>query len=118
MSFYRRKRDGNHTAIARELRKVTIVTDVHALGAIGFDLLARHVVTKAPVFIEVKDPVQAPSSHDRSENERRMAADYPDHWRKVMTVDDALAAVGVRQWAPPELDAALSALAKRAKRRG
>jgi len=133
MSYSRKKTDGNHAAISQALRRVTVVTDVHALGAVGCDLIARHVVTKAPVLIEVKDPTRPRSSHGRSENERRMREWYPDHYRIVMTEAEALEAVGLaakreripeREETNPFLGpiefkpADLSSLARRAKRRG
>lgn len=96
MRYRARKVDGNHAAIGRVLRAVTVVVDVHGLGAVGCDYIARHVVTKAPMLIEVKDPTRPKSARDRSANERKMRDDYPNHWRQVLTGDDALEAVGIR----------------------
>ncbi len=96
MSLYRRRKtDGNHKSIGKTLRSVTVVIDVHELGRVGCDFIARHVVTKSPVFIEVKDPAQRADKRDRSKNEATMRDLFPGHWRMVLTSDDALRAVGL-----------------------
>lgn len=129
MRYLRKKADGNHAAIGKALRGVTIVTDVHTLGAIGCDYIARHVVTKQPMLIEVKDPTQPKCKRDRSENEAKMRDAYPNNWRMVMSEDEALRAIGIiiRDGKPHAVvlgdlldfkTADLSPLARRAKRRG
>lgn len=83
-------RDANHDDIAEALRKVTIVFDVHHDSG-GQDLIARHVRTKQPVFIEIK-----PSSKEElTPNEEKWQAAFPFNWARVETVDDALRAVGL-----------------------
>ena len=117
MSFYRKRTDANHQPIGAALRGVTPTIDVHGLGIIGCDFISRHVITKRPVFIEVKDPEQPPSARQLTENETKMRAAFPDDYRVVLTKADALAAVGLD--VPVEFKAAdLSSLARRAKRRG
>jgi hypothetical protein len=109
MSFIRRRTDGNHQPIGQALRGVTPTIDVHGLGIIGCDFISRHVITKRPVFVEVKDPEQPPSARRLTENELAMQAAFPDDYRVVLTVDQALDAVG----APPQFKPAdLSALAE------
>lgn len=102
MAYQRRKTDSTHAAIGKALRDVTIVTDVHELGRIGADFIARHVVTKTPVFIEAKShkKVSHRSEKQLTKNEATMAVVYPEHWKRCETVDEALAAVGVGRPAP------------------
>lgn len=129
MRYTRRKTDSTHAAIGKALRGVTVVTDVHELGRIGADFIARHVVTKAPVFIEAKShkKVSHRSAAKLTKNEATMAVVYPEHWRRCETVDEALAAVGLtsmlKEAAADAFMAAfkpadLSPLARRMKRRG
>jgi hypothetical protein len=97
MSYRPRKTDSTHKAIKQALEDVTVVVDVHELGRVGCDLVARHVVTKAPVFIEAKShkKVSHRSATKLTANEQEMARLFPGHWRRCETVDEALAAVGV-----------------------
>lgn len=135
MRYLRKKTDSTHAAIGKALRGVTVVTDVHELGRIGADFIARHVVTKAPVFIEAKShkKVSHRSEKQLTKNEATMAVVYPEHWRRCETVDEALSAVGLplarerilereetNPLSPlPEFKPAdLSTLARRTKRRG
>ncbi len=93
--FYRRSRtDANHSAIGAVLRRVTVVADVHGDGTVGCDFIAKHIVTKAPVLIEVKDPTKKPSARKLTGHEEAMAIAFPDHFRLVLTEEDALRAVG------------------------
>jgi hypothetical protein len=83
--------DANHWEILAALKKVTIVVDTHnCSGGMG-DILARHVVTKQPVFLEVKQK----QSDALTESESKFAADFRPNWQCVHSVAEALAAVGV-----------------------
>lgn len=87
--------DGNHGEIRDGLRRVTVVEDTHGLGD-GFpDLVARHVRTGAPVLLEVKDPAQPPSKRALTPAERALSRRWGNAYRVVLTVDEALKAVGV-----------------------
>lgn len=82
--------DGNHWPILAGLKKVTHAEDIHN-GSLGADILARHVRTKAPVFLEVKKDGKS----DLTAKEAAMQATFPLHWARVETLDEALAAVGL-----------------------
>jgi hypothetical protein len=87
----RHRRDTNHVEIERALRHVTAVRDIHNYGGGMGDLLARHVVTKAAVFLEIK----AKQNDKLTESERAFAWDFRASWACVHSVDEALAAIGV-----------------------
>lgn len=88
------RRDGNHAELEAALRRVTVVHDVHNY-ALGCDLIARHALTRGPVFIEIKDPKQPPSGRTLTDSEKAMKAEYGRFYFVVETIDDALAAVGI-----------------------
>lgn len=73
------------------LKKVTFVLDTHHAGGGMGDLLARHVVTKRAVFLEIK----AKKSDKLTENEQVFAREMKESWACVHSVEEALAAVGV-----------------------
>lgn len=86
--------DKTHKAIGAALRAVTFTIDVHTLGLIGCDFLARHIRTGLPVFVEAKRDDGFPSDVRFSENELAMAAAFPGQWVVVKNQDEALRAVG------------------------
>ncbi len=92
---YARRSDDNQSAILTALKRVTFAVSVHRTGALGFDVLARHVTTKLPVFIEIKNPKRPPSKRRLTANESKMAVELPLVYRKVETLDEALRAVGL-----------------------
>lgn len=95
MRTYRRSRtDANHAPIGQALRDVTFVRDVHGDGNTGCDYVARHLVDKLPVFIEVKRPDLPPYKRALTESEQEMRDAFPGRYAVVMTEDEALAAVG------------------------
>ena len=85
----RHRADGNHWPILAGLKKVTPAVDAHNYG-LGFDIIAPHVVTGAPMLLEVKPDAKA----KLTPKELAMSAVFPDHWRRVNSLDEALAAVG------------------------
>ncbi len=86
-TFHRADRD--HFKILAALKKITFVVDTHHhSGGVG-DILARHVVTGEPVFLEVKS-----SAKDKlTLTEAAFATWFPRHWKRVNNIDEALAAV-------------------------
>jgi hypothetical protein len=92
---YRQATDRNHAEIAQTLRRVTSVLDVHRYPQMGCDLIARHVRTRAPVFIEIKDPQKTPSARKLTDNELTTWRIFPLNYAVCLTVDDALKAVGL-----------------------
>jgi len=86
--------DGNHGSIGKALRKVTVVKDMRQHGGVGYDFLARHTKTLAPVFIEVKDPKRPPSGRYLTESETWMSVYFNRSFAIVLTEEDALRAVG------------------------
>lgn len=92
--YHARKTDKTHKTVGAALRSVTFTRDVHALGIIGCDYLARHIRTGLPIFVEVKRDDGSPSDVRFTENELAMKAAFPDQWVVVKTQDDALRAVG------------------------
>jgi len=86
--------DGNHSAIGKALRAVTVAKDMRQHGGVGYDFLARHRKTGAPVFIEVKDPSKPPSKRELTESEEWMKIFFPESFVVVLTEEDALRAVG------------------------
>ncbi len=90
MTFRSRHRaDGPHWEILAGLKKVTTAVDAHNYG-LGFDILAPHTKTGAPMMLEVKPDAKA----KLTPKELAMAALFPDYWRRVNTLEDALRAVG------------------------
>lgn len=94
--YFRSRTDGPHKDIGRTLRKVTVCLDVHGFGPIGCDFLAKHLITKQPMFLEVKDPSKPPSARQLTSNETFMSLAFEANYRVVMTADEALAAVGAK----------------------
>jgi len=86
--------DGNHSAIGKALRKVTVVKDMRQHGGVGYDFLARHRRTGQPLFIEVKDPGKPPSKRELTDSEEWMRQRFPESFVVVLTEEDALRAVG------------------------
>ncbi len=87
-------KDANHDYILGELKKAGVfVMDIHNAGHGLGDILARHVVTKLPVFIEIK----ALKRDKLTAAEKVMASVYAPTgaWKCVHTLDEALAAVGL-----------------------
>jgi len=90
-AHFRHRADANHWEILRELKKVTVVRDIHhSSGGMG-DILARHVRTKLPVFLEVKSK----RTDELTETEAEFAFDFPESHFVVFTVEDAFLAIGV-----------------------
>lgn len=85
----RHRADQGHWEILAGLKKVTCPLDAHHYG-LGFDILAPHVKTGAPMMLEVKPHAKA----KLTPREMAMAALFPDYWRRVNSLDDALRAVG------------------------
>lgn len=86
--------DDNHAPIRDRLRKFTVVEDTHSLGD-GFpDLVARHLRTGAPVLLEVKDPTKPPSKRRLTPGELSLSRRWSGAYFVVLTLDDALRAVG------------------------
>lgn len=90
----RHRQDGNHRPITRDLCKVTEVIDVHNTS-MGCDLIARNVLTGAPELLEIKDPSQPPSGRRLTESELKLQRMFPRHFHVVLTLGDALDAVGL-----------------------
>lgn len=88
-----RKVDRNHGLIREGLRAVTIVEDVADVGRGMADLIARHKLGH-PVFIEVKDPGKPPSARKLTPDEQAFAARWGSCYAVVLTLDEALRAVG------------------------
>ena len=90
MTFRSRHRaDGPHWDILAGLKRITIALDIHN-GSLGADILAKHVKSGSPVLLEVKPDAKA----KLTPRETALAAVFPDHWRRVNTLEDALRAVG------------------------
>ena len=91
MRHTRHRRDSNHDEIYAGLSKVTFVRDLHNYGGGMGDILARHVVTKQAVFLEVK----ALKRDKLTEAESAFATQFAASWRCVHSLDEALAAIGI-----------------------
>lgn len=88
-----RQRDAKHKEIWEAVRGATWALDIHNhADGIG-DILARHVVTGQPVFLEVKNT----KSDKLTESEQRFAAAFKavGAWVCVHSIEEALAAIGV-----------------------
>lgn len=96
MRYFAKKTDTTHKAIGAALRAVTRVDDVHEMGKLGCDFIARHIRTGAPIFIEAKShkKISHRSETKITDNEAKMRDFYPDHWVRCETEEDALRAVG------------------------
>ncbi len=96
---YAKRRDRNHAEIRDGLRKRNVaVLDLGSAGCGVSDLVAEHVITRRPVFLEVKDPKQPPSARKMTEDELTFASFVPVV--VVLTLDDALDACGVSREVP------------------
>ncbi len=91
---YAKRRDDNHESIRDGLRAAGVaVLDLGSAGCGVADLLARHVVTKLGVFLEVKNPKMSPSARRLTKDEEAFASFVTVF--VVLTLREALAAVGV-----------------------
>lgn len=84
-------KDGNHDEIFAAIRKITWAKDIHNAGLGLGDILARHIVTKLPVFIEVKPNAKSPLRE--SEAEMAVVFGRTGTWRRVNNVDEGIKAV-------------------------
>jgi hypothetical protein len=91
MRHHIHRRDRDHDVIFAALKKVTAVRDIHNYGGGMGDILARHTVTHQPVFLEVKSS----ESDKLTESEQGFRRDFGGFWRRVHTLDEALAAIGI-----------------------
>jgi hypothetical protein len=85
--------DRNHAEIRDGLRRVTVVEDLSDVGRGIPDLLARHL-RGYPVLLEVKDPGKPPSARKLTSDEQACALRWGSAYRVVLTLDDALRAIG------------------------
>lgn len=82
--------DANHQVILDALKRVTWVFDIHHFGGGMGDLIARHLITKRAVFIEIK----AKQSDKLTEAEQVFAREMRASWVCVHDIGEALVAVG------------------------
>ena len=89
------RRDRNHAEIKSALLAAgRPVKDVSIYGGLGCDLLTVHVRGWA-MLLEVKDGELPPSRRALTDSEKTLQAMVPMAFRVVLTVEDALAAVGL-----------------------
>ena len=91
---HRARTDRNHSAIRDGLRRVTVVEDTSDIGRGWPDLVARHVATGEPIFLEVKNPGQPPSRRRLTVDETSFASRWGGVYCVVLTLNDALEAIG------------------------
>jgi len=88
--------DGNHGEIKRALQAIARpVYDAARLGYGISDLITRHL-DGSIVFMEIKRDDVVPSARKLTPAEAAFRALWPDRYVVVKTVEEALAAVGVR----------------------
>jgi hypothetical protein len=90
----RHRADSNHWEILAELKKVTVVRDIHNYGGGMGDILALNVRTRQPVFLEVKPP----GKWKLTVSEAVFKLEFGACSILVQSVDEALDAVGVMAW--------------------
>lgn len=90
------RRDTNHATVLSALRAVTWVADISQYGGGMGDILARHIRTGAPMFLEIKDGALSPSRRKLTASETVFASVFGPrgYWVKCVSVDEALRAVG------------------------
>lgn len=90
--------DGNHSAIVKALRAAGCgVVDLSGVGNGVPDLLVEAPVSPwAMTLLEVKDPSQPPNKQKLTPAQVTFHAGWRGPLHVVRTVDEALAAVGVR----------------------
>ncbi len=92
--MFAKRRDRNHGEIRDGLRAVGVaVLDLGSAGCGVSDLLALHVNTHKPVWLEVKDGKLPPSARQQTPAELAFAVFVPVV--VVLTLSEALAAVGI-----------------------
>lgn len=89
------RRDGNHAPIRDGLRAAGyLVQDLADVGDGCADLLVAHKANRARWrLLEVKDPDQPPSKRKLTPDEEEFRERWKDHYRVVLTLDEALAAL-------------------------
>ena len=94
------RRDGNHAAIRDALRRIPGVSvyDASHLGDGMPDLIIAR--GNRLVLLEIKDPGKPPSDRKLTPAELAVSRLFPMHYFVALTLDDALAALGIRQRAP------------------
>lgn len=86
------KRDGNHHLIRAALSALGPL-DMSGVPGVGCDLIVPHFWRKRPTFIEIK--ANKYEAKRLTPSELRLQAAFPDDYFVVVTVDDALRAVGL-----------------------
>ena len=89
-----RRTDANHALIRDALRRVTQVLDLSKAGQGIPDLLARHVMTGASIWLEVKDGKKPPSARKLTPAQRELREWL--HVEVVTSVGEAFEAVGIQ----------------------
>lgn len=93
---YAKRTDANQAPIVDALRKAGRPVRVMSGVGHGFpDLLTRHVAGYL-VLLEVKDGKKPPSARGLTPDEAKFASDWPGAVFTVLSVDDALRAVGFK----------------------
>ena len=90
---YASRRDNNHAPIRDGLRAIIgprAVQDAGGWPNAGFDLIVRWM-DNPPVFLEVKDGEKA----KLTASDIDAAARYGDYWRRVESLEQAMAALGI-----------------------
>jgi hypothetical protein len=92
---YLARRDANHAAVkAALLAAGRPVKDYSMYGGAGHDLLTEHIAGHL-VLLEVKDGAKPPSARKLTDSEAKLKAQFPRNFVVVLSVVDALAAVGL-----------------------
>ena len=97
---YAKAVDVNHAAIRTALRRFTQVLDMSKAGQGVPDLLARHVMTGAAIWLEVKRPVGKRKPKAAPLTPAQLELREWLHVEVVTNVVDAARAVGIR-WEEP-----------------
>ena len=89
--------DANHLPIKRALLAVgRPVKDTSPYHGFGCDIVTEHLDGHL-VLLEVKDGKQPPSRRKLTESEQALRDMFPHSFHVVLTEEEALAAVGLRQ---------------------
>jgi len=89
------RRDANHLAVKRALMAAgRPVKDCATYGGLGCDLMTEHVLGYL-VLLEIKDGSLVPSARKLTDSEEQLRAMFPGSFRVVLSVEEALAAVGL-----------------------
>lgn len=95
-SYHRCRKDGPHKAVRDALQATgRHVLDVSSIPALGCDLVVWTASGRA-YCVEVKDGSKRPSARTLTDSEAALAFQWPQHFRVVSSVGEALALMGGR----------------------